>query len=69
MRIGTVRLKVWLVKGADFTVYFPHFIFFYFDPYGRYNRFYGVTDQSNRTVTVSGGQYGPIHKIDRNRKN
>ena len=25
-----------------------------FDPYGRYGRFYGVTDRSNRAVTVTG---------------
>ena len=32
--------------------------FKFFGSYGRYGRCYGVTDRSNRAVTV--GQFGPI---------
>ena len=49
------------------TVYFKFFLTI-FDPYGRYGRFHGVKDRSNRAVNVTVGPFwtDPLHhKIDR----
>ena len=31
-------------------------VFIFFDPFGRYRRVYGATDQSKPAVVVAGGQ-------------